>query len=249
MRTANRSLRKEQARYKRNFDARLRKPKYDIPVGSYVFLRKEQGTATEPKHKLAQVATGPYAVKQADRNTVVIAIGDQEERVSRDRVELAPSPMEHTPILGLRQALHFLSGSEKAGEHNVIENEDRPDERAQAQGDNENLASNSTSEEIPQDLQGTRGPGGLDESEDLQKGEGNSSEKEEETGNTEYVIDRVVDHGYQDGSLILKVEWYGYTPKDATWEPIEQLPRSAVVRYFRRKKLPLPPQVANAQAG
>ena len=59
MRSADKSLRKEQGRYKRNFDARLRRPKYDIPSGSYVFLRKEQGTASEPKHKLAQVATGP----------------------------------------------------------------------------------------------------------------------------------------------------------------------------------------------
>ena len=42
MQSADRSLRKEQVRYKRNFDSRLRKPKYDIPVGSYVFLRKEQ---------------------------------------------------------------------------------------------------------------------------------------------------------------------------------------------------------------
>ena len=90
MRSADKSLRKEQARYKRNFDSRLRKPKYDIPVGSYVFLRKEQGTASEPKHKLAQVATGAYSVKKSGQDTVVIAIGDQEERVSRDRVELAP---------------------------------------------------------------------------------------------------------------------------------------------------------------
>ena len=105
MRTADKSLRKEQARYKRNFDARLRKPKYDIPVGSYVSLRKDQGTATELKHKLAQVATGLYAVEHSDRNTVVIAIGDQKERVSRDRVELAPSPMERAPASGLHQSL------------------------------------------------------------------------------------------------------------------------------------------------
>ena len=81
MRSADKSLRKEQAWYKRNFDSRLRKPKYDIPEGSYVLFRKEQGTASEPKHKLAQVATGTYLVKKADQDTVVIAIGDQECRV------------------------------------------------------------------------------------------------------------------------------------------------------------------------
>ena len=112
MRTADKSLRKERARYKRNFDARLLKSRYDTPVGSYVFLRKNQGSATEPKHKLAQVATGPYAVKQSDRNTVVVAIGDQEERVSRDGVELAPNPMEQAPTSGLHKALQYLSGHE-----------------------------------------------------------------------------------------------------------------------------------------
>ena len=108
MRSADKSLRKEQGRYKRNFDVRLRRPKYDIPAGCYVFLRKEQGTASEPKHKLARVATGPYQVRKSDPNTVVICIGDQEERVSRDRVEPAPSPMDYAPVTSLRQALQFL---------------------------------------------------------------------------------------------------------------------------------------------
>ena len=76
MRSADKSLPKEQGRYKRNFDARIRRPKYDIPSGSYVLLRKEQGTASEPKHKLAQVAMGPYQVRKTDPNTVFIVIGD-----------------------------------------------------------------------------------------------------------------------------------------------------------------------------
>lgn len=63
MRTADKSLGKEHARYKLNFDARLRKPKYEIPAGSYVFLLMEQSTAIEPKRRLAYVATSPYAVK------------------------------------------------------------------------------------------------------------------------------------------------------------------------------------------
>ena len=85
MRSADKSLGKEQARDRRDFDSRLRKPKYDIPMGSYVFPRKEHGTDTEPNHKLAHVATGPYHVKGTNQGTVVIAIGNQEERVLRDR--------------------------------------------------------------------------------------------------------------------------------------------------------------------
>ena len=78
---------------------------------------------SEPKHRLAQAATGPYQVRRSDEHTVVIAIGDQEERVSRDRVELAPSPMENVPITGLRQALQFLGGPEASQEQDVADSE------------------------------------------------------------------------------------------------------------------------------
>ena len=249
MRTADNSLRKEQARYKRNFDARLRKPKYDIPVGSYVFLRKEQGTATEPKHMLAQVATGPYAVKQSDRNTVVIAIGDQEERVSRDRVELAPSPMEQAPISGLHQVLQYLSGQGTEQGHVELESEDSPDAQAQTQEDEGNLVRHNSSAEIPQDRQEIVSSEELEQSKDPQEGEVSNPGRDEEETDAEYVIEKIIDHGYQDEELLLHVKWYGYETKDATWETVAQLPRSAMVRYFRRKKLSLPPQVARAQAG
>ena len=216
MKTANRSLRKEQARYKRNFDARLRKPKYDISVGSYVFLRKEQGTATEPKQKLAQVATGPYAVRQSDSNTVVIAIGDQEKRVSRDLVELAPSPMEHAPISGLLQALQFLSGREENQERDATESEDGPHTRTQRLEDEENLVSQNSSAEIPPDLQRSSNLEELEEANNLQEGEEGNGAHEPEDENAEYVIEKIIDHGYQDEEWILRVKWYGYGTKDAT---------------------------------
>ena len=249
MRTTDKSLRKEQARYKRNLDARLRKPKYGIPVGSYVFLRKEQGTATEPKHKLAQVATGPYAVEQSDRNTVVIAIGDQEERVSRDRVELAPSPMDHAPTSGLHQALQFLSGREENQDRDAIESEDAPHTRTQRSEDEENLVSPNSSTEISPDLRKSSNSEEAEGSNNLQEGEEGSGAREPEDENAEYVIEKIIDHGYQDEELVLRVKWYGYAIKDATWEPIEHLPRSAVVTHFRRKGMPLPQQVARTRTG
>ena len=126
MRSTDKSLGKKQVRYKCNFDARLRKPKYDIPVGFYLFFRKEQGTATEPKHKLAQVASNPYQVRGTNQGTVVIAIGDEEERVSRDSVELAPSPMEHVPITSLRQPLQSPRGTKGPGKGNIFDDEDDP---------------------------------------------------------------------------------------------------------------------------
>ena len=216
MRATDKSLRKEQARYKRNFDARLCKPKYDIPVESYVFLREEQGTATEPKHKLEQVATGPYAVKQSDRTTVVIAIGEQEERVSRDRVELAPSPMEQAPTSGLHQVLQYLSGHETEKLCDEPESEESPHAQTQTQEDEGNLVRHNSSAEIRQDRQEIISSEELEQSEDPQEGEVSNPGRGEEETDAEYVIEKIIDHGYQDEEFLLQVKWYGYETKDAT---------------------------------
>ncbi|CDF34164.1 unnamed protein product [Chondrus crispus] len=207
MKGADRSLRKEQARYKRNFDARLCKPQYEIPPWSYVFLRKEQGTASEPKHKLAQVATGPYHVQRSDQHMVVIAIGDQEESVLRDRVELAPSPMDYAPITGLRQALQFLGEPKLNEEGEVMEDEERPHTRATTTGDHDNLVGRTPTTETPPDLREFGKSREEDELEDLRKGEGQLDTQEEETESQEYVIDKIVDHSYDEEKLILKVRW------------------------------------------
>lgn len=83
-----------QGRYKRNFEARLCKHRYEIPVGSFVFLRKEQGTADDSKHKIARVSIGTYQVIEYANDTVMITLGDESERVSQDQVELGPNLME-----------------------------------------------------------------------------------------------------------------------------------------------------------
>ena len=94
MSTASAELEKRQARYKRNFDARLRLPVQQISEGSFVFVRRDHTPRTESRHKLAPVADGPFEVVGADEHTVVVKIDENVERVSRDRVELAPKPAE-----------------------------------------------------------------------------------------------------------------------------------------------------------
>lgn len=96
MSTAKQSIDKEQARYKRNFDARLRKPSYKIPVGFFVFLRKLKGSTKGKQHKLSPVPTDPFRVMEVRDDTVVIEDGDAQERVSRDPVQLAPNPLEYS---------------------------------------------------------------------------------------------------------------------------------------------------------
>lgn len=288
MRTADKSLRKEQARYKRNFDARLRKPKYDIPVESYVFVRKEQGTTEAPKHKLARVATGPFRVKRISEETVVIVDGDQEEKISRDRVELAPSPMDRTgdSESSLNQALQSLQGTQESAR---AQEESDPAEDEDISSEVTRVVGRGPTSGLAQRVHAPRGLAEVSEDYSPQKGEEDTNEGQSQytsgTGDDEvrddapevdddnvrastvtpssmngdpegtsadaqeYVIEKIIDHGYEDGELMLKVRWYGYPLADATWEPIATLPTSLVTQYFQRKKLALPPQVDQAQSG
>ena len=157
--------------------------------------------------------------------------------------------MEHAPISGLQQALQFLSGRKENQGRDAMESEDAPHTRTQRLEDEENLVSPNSSAEISPDLQRSSNSEAPEESNNLQEGEEGSGAREPEDENVEYVIEKIIDHGYQDEELILRVKWYGFGTKDVTWEPVAQLPRSAVVRYFRKKKLPLPPQAARALPG
>ena len=91
LREARERLRKAQERYKRNYDTRLRKQKELIKEGDHVYLRRERRDESEHSHKLATAAEGPFPVKSSTRQTVVIERPDGTvERISRDRVTLAP---------------------------------------------------------------------------------------------------------------------------------------------------------------
>jgi len=52
----------------------------------------------------------------------------------------------------------------------------------------------------------------------------------------EYVIDRLLKLRRSNGIYSAKVRWFDYGPKDDSWEPLEILPRSLVIRFLRRKK-------------
>lgn len=73
-----------------------------------------------------------------------------------------------------------------------------------------------------------------------------------------YVVDRVVAHGVCDdashpsaklGETIFRTRWYGFDSSQDTWEPITHLPRGKVLSYFRRKKLPVPENIGMAVDG
>lgn len=84
-------MRKEQKRCKRNFNARIRHVRQDLHPDEYAFDRKEHLLGGH-KHKFYPVADDPYRVISVDKGTVVLHIGDQDERISRDRLVEAPQP-------------------------------------------------------------------------------------------------------------------------------------------------------------
>lgn len=72
---------------------------------------------------------------------------------------------------------------------------------------------------------------------------------EEEVEGNEYVIDKIVDMQGEENNPLFEVKWYGYSSDENTWEPTRHIQRSHIVRYCRRKRIPLPLNIAEAQVG
>ena len=65
----------------------------------------------------------------------------------------------------------------------------------------------------------------------------------------EDVIDTIINHRTENNEIRYRIRWYGRQPSEDTWEPIDNLPRSQVVRYYRRKKIELPADIDDAILG
>ena len=90
-------MKKAQARYKKNFDKKVR-PLLHAYDGDWVYLSREQPSPSSPgdhprKHKLSPKAIGPFEVLASDRHTVTILRDDGfVEQVTRNRTTRAPIP-------------------------------------------------------------------------------------------------------------------------------------------------------------
>jgi len=86
--TVRASLDMYQARYKRNWDSRVRPKNKDLAVGDFVYLRSHRGG-----HKLLPKALSPFEI--LDKNGTYFAIdqGDGEGRVNSNDVTPAPRPV------------------------------------------------------------------------------------------------------------------------------------------------------------
>ena len=85
-------LRRTQARYKRDFDERIRRINSRLRLGEYVYLNPTEGGKTS--NELACPAVGPYRVLASDRRTITIDHDGVTERVSADRCVYAPLPTD-----------------------------------------------------------------------------------------------------------------------------------------------------------
>ena len=92
---ASKSLQAVQARYKRDFDKRVKTTKKRIRVGDFVYLDATDGV-TKPG-KLTSPATGPFRVLFNDSRTILIDRDGLVERVSADRVIFSPPPADAPP--------------------------------------------------------------------------------------------------------------------------------------------------------
>jgi Integrase zinc binding domain/Integrase core domain/Chromo (CHRromatin Organisation MOdifier) domain len=90
-------LREAQRRYKLAFDRSVRPKNKDVTKGGWVFLRRE-AAGPEGGTKLDELADGPYEVQNAEGHTLVIRVGDDDIRVSADRVTPAPVPHVRPPL-------------------------------------------------------------------------------------------------------------------------------------------------------
>lgn len=84
---------KAQARYKQDFNVQVQGNIPTIRTDHYVFLREKYHNPQEEKgHKLSSITDGPYRVVTADYSgsKVILDIKGEHERISGDRVVLAP---------------------------------------------------------------------------------------------------------------------------------------------------------------
>ena len=80
------SVQKAQARYKHNFDRRLRKQVYHVEAGSYVFIRQNYRALPTGKRKtsqkLAPKSDGPYFVEKVFPTAAAVQVDDRVECVN-----------------------------------------------------------------------------------------------------------------------------------------------------------------------
>ena len=51
------------------------------------------------------------------------------------------------------------------------------------------------------------------------------------------------------GQNLYKVLWHGFVPEEDTWEPTHHLQRSKIIKFYQKRKQPIPSDINNAVNG
>lgn len=126
---ARQRLAEAQARYKKNYDRKIREKNNELDVGSWVFVRREvHDVGVNPK--LDDPADGPFKVLGSDGHVVILQQGVDEVRVSTDRVTPAPppAPVSSTPLQSPPPEPAENSGSSPVADAQVPDEEKKKNE-------------------------------------------------------------------------------------------------------------------------
>jgi Chromo (CHRromatin Organisation MOdifier) domain len=132
---------------------------------------------------------GPYKVVQTDGRTFLLRIGDDHVRVSSDRITAEPTPEGE-----LSTSVDRRRTDENAESGNMPEEGTPTGDGDRSASDNEGAHTG----ELP--------------TEDTHSGNDQTTD--------EYVFERIVGTKQaDDGTMLYRVRWFGYTRDDDTWEP------------------------------
>jgi transposase InsO family protein len=205
------NLHTAQARYKADFDKRVRPKNSEVKEGDEVFLRVEV-TEVGRNHKLESLVQGPYQVLENAGTTFRLRIGGDDIRVSSDRV--TPAPRRESPSTEEVQPPPMGVGSpgEAFPDTPAVATRAEPRPLRQKKKVRFNLP--------------------------LPSREARESPVADRTPNeAEFVIDKLVDFGESaDGNRLYRVRWLGYEVRDDTWEPEINLPAQFIRRYWKNKE-------------
>ena len=255
-------LKSAQERYKRAFDKRLRKQREEIKQGDKVFLRVERKNDKDTRHKLAPIAEGPYKVKSVnnDAKTVVIEYNDRTvENVSRSRVVLAPEPqsMQELQEKTSPMTIHDIVTGLPAPEEDNLKHLLAPAPNVQTD-DGQESATEPTRDSQPSPSE-PEVPDKSDDDDDPNTADSNAGDVDDtDLEPDEFILEKILAHRKNRsskhptaaiGETVYRLRWTGYKPSDDSWEPIINIPRSHVLRYHKRKKLPIPDDIDRAIDG
>jgi hypothetical protein len=170
-------------------------------------------------HKLDSLVHGAYRIVENAGHTFRLQVGSDIIRVSSHRVTPAPPSSLNTPPRE-NAPPKVCTQTPSSGDAGVEETPPKGKETEPGNGNGE-LSSAKPPPEVPSRKTVRWAPDVV----------------ERARSREEYAIERVVDSGYgEDGVILYRVRWVGYSPGEDTWESAQHLPPHVVRRFEKAKK-------------